>query len=251
MKFFNNQIVLITGASKGIGYNIARILSIYGAHIIAIGRNIKDLKKLDNDIWKKTGKSITLVPLDLTDFDALDRLGLYIYNRWKKLDILICNAAILQSLSPIEHLEIELFNKSILTNLVSNWRIIRSMDFLLKSSKIAKILFITSSHARYYKPFWGIQSITKSALESLAMAYAIENVNLNNIKINLVNPGPVNTQLRLDIMPGENKNKINQPDYIAFTITKLLFSSYLKTGYLYNLENYYAYNLLNKININI
>src|SRR5512146_2239052 len=99
-----DRVALVTGASRGIGRAAALALAAAGAHVIALARTVGGLEELDDEIVK-AGGSAPLVPLDLKDFDAIDRLGAAIFERWKKLDALFANAGILGPMTPIAHVE--------------------------------------------------------------------------------------------------------------------------------------------------
>lgn len=231
-KEFEGRVAVVTGASRGIGYQLAKSLGSKGAHVIAIARTVGGLEDLDDEIQAAGGQA-TLVPVDLTDYDALDRLGAAIFERWKKLDILVGNAAILGLLSPLGHISPKDFEKAMATNVTANWRLIRSLDLLLRQSDAARVLFMTGAHAHSCTAYWGIQAVTKAALEALARTYANETLK-TNVKINLADPGPVRTGLRAKAMPGEDPEKIAKPEDVVPSLLKLLGPDVAETGKLYD-----------------
>lgn len=231
-KDFEGRIALVTGASRGIGYQIAKQLGERGAHVIALARTVGGLEDLDDDI-RAAGGETTLVPLDLTDFDALDRLGAAIYERWKKLDIFVANAGMLGVLSPLGHISPKDFDKVSAVNVTANWRLIRSLDPLLRQSDAGRALFLTSVHADTCTPFWGLQSISKSAVEAMARTWANESLQ-TKMKINLADPGPTRTGLRAKAMPGEAPENLPQPDAVAADLLELVKPGVLETGALYD-----------------
>src|SRR5665213_146164 len=168
------RVVLVTGASRGIGRAAAKALAAEGAHVIAVARTVGALEDLDDEIKEVGNDGATLVPLNLRDFDALDRLGATIYERWGKLDGFFGNAGVLGELTPLGHLDPKIWQEAIDVNVTANWRLIRSLDSLLKKSDAGRALFVTTGAARKHTPFWGVYAITKAALESLVLTYAAE-----------------------------------------------------------------------------
>ncbi len=233
---FAGRIALVTGASRGIGYALSKLIAAKGAHVIAVARTVGGLEELDDEI-KSIGGTSTLVPLDLRDFDAIDRLGESIFDRWNKLDILVGNAGILGSLSPIGHIEPQIFEEVIAVNLIANWRLIRSLDPLLRNSKSARGIFISSSAAKDCKPYWSAYSASKSGLETLVRTYAIEIEKVSNIKVNLVDPGPIRTAMRAKAMPGENPETLTTAEQLAESIIPLLMPTFDQTGVLYDFRS--------------
>ncbi|WP_417668008.1 SDR family NAD(P)-dependent oxidoreductase [Roseibium sp.] len=230
---FKNRVAVVTGASRGIGYQLAKELGSRGAHVIAIAKTVGGLEELDDEIRAAGGEAATLVPLDLTDFDALDRLGAAIFERWKKLDILVGNAGHLGVLSPLGHIGPKDFEKVMAVNVTANWRLIRSLDPLLRQSDAGRAVFLTSHHSREATPFWGLQSVSKAALEALTRTYAHE-TEKTSLRVNLFDPGPVRTALRSKAMPGEDPAKLPQPKEVALDILKVLGPDVTETGMLYD-----------------
>jgi short-subunit dehydrogenase len=218
------RIALVTGASRGIGRASAIALAKAGAHVILVARTVGGLEETDDEI-QKAGGSATLVPLNLRDFDAIDRLGASIYERWGKLDALLGNAGVLGQLTPLAHLEPKTFQEVMEVNVTANWRLIRSLDPLLRQSDAGRVLFVTSGAARKHIPFWGAYAMSKSALEILALTYAVE-CEPTNIKVNLLNPGPMRTLMRKKAMPGENPEDLVKPEEVAFKVVEMLSPSY-------------------------
>jgi NAD(P)-dependent dehydrogenase (short-subunit alcohol dehydrogenase family) len=140
------RVALVTGASRGIGYHVARELAGAGAHVIAVARTVGGLEELDDEIQAAGGQA-TLVPLDLTDAPGVDRLGGAIHERWKKLDILVANAGILGIIAPLGHVKAKVFDQVIATNVTATWRVIRSVDPLLKFSDAGRAIVMTSDLA--------------------------------------------------------------------------------------------------------
>jgi NAD(P)-dependent dehydrogenase (short-subunit alcohol dehydrogenase family) len=223
------RVVLVTGASRGIGRGAAKALAADGAHVIAVARTVGALEDLDDEIKKSGNDGATLVPLNLRDFDALDRLGATIYERWGKLDGFFGNAGVLGELTLLGHLDPKVWQEAIDVNVTANWRLIRSLDPLLKKSDAGRALFVTTGAARKHTPFWGVYAITKAALESLVLTYAAECAS-TNVKANLLSPGPLRTRMRAKAMPGEDPQSLQPPEAVAPMITELLSPACTKNG---------------------
>src|ERR1700744_1093012 len=181
------RIALVTGASRGIGRASAIALANAGAHVILTARTVGGLEETDDEI-QKLGGTATLVPMNLRDFDAIDRLGASIYERWGRLDAFLGNAGVLGQLTPLTHMEPKTFQEVVEVNVNANWRLIRSLDPLLRQSDAGRALFVTSGAARKHTPFWGAYAVSKSALETLVLTYAAE-CEGTALKVNLLNPG--------------------------------------------------------------
>ncbi|HEY0107146.1 MAG TPA: SDR family NAD(P)-dependent oxidoreductase [Rhizomicrobium sp.] len=223
-----NRIALVTGASRGIGYYAALALAKAGAHVVAVARTTGGLEELDDAI-RREGGSATLVPLDIRDFPALDRLGQSIFDRWGRLDAVLGNAGSLGVLTPLGHLDPKVFQEVIEVNVTANWRLIRSLDPLLKKSDAGRALFVSSAAARFHPAYWGAYNLTKAALESLALTYAAECAQ-TDVKVNLLDPGAVRTAMRAKAFPGEDPDTLPKPSALAPLIVELLSPSNGKNG---------------------
>jgi NAD(P)-dependent dehydrogenase (short-subunit alcohol dehydrogenase family) len=234
-RLFENKIVLVTGASKGIGRAAAIALGAAGAHVVCVARTVGALEEADDEI-RKAGGSATLVPFNLKDVAAIDRLGAAIFERWGRLDGLLANAGELGVLTPITHLEPKVFAQLLDINVTANWRLIRSMDPLLRQSEAGRALFMTSGAARKHTPFWGGYAMSKAALESLALTYAAE-CEGTRVRVNLFNPGATRTAMRKKAMPGEDPAGLKTPDDIAPRLLELLSPSNTANGALFGYES--------------
>lgn len=207
------RVAVVTGASRGIGYAFARTLAAQGAHIIAVARTTGGLEELDDEI-AAGGGSATLVPADITDYPAIDRLGAAIFERWGKLDILFGNAGVLGKLTPLGHLEPKVWDNVMAVNVTANWRLIRALDPLLQKSDAGRAVFVSSAAAYKFSAYWGVYSISKAALEALVKTYASEN-ETSALGVNLLNPGPIRTAMRAQAMPGEDPGTLPTPAQLA------------------------------------
>ena len=227
-KSLDGRIALITGASRGIGRAVALAMARAGAHVVLLARTQGGLEELDDEV-QKAGGTATLVPLDITDFPALDRLGGSIFERWKKLDILVGNAAILGPLSPVGHIDVEAWDQLLAVNLTANWRLIRTADPLLRRSDAGRAIFLTSGAAENCRAYWGPYSVSKAALEALVKTYAAE-VNDSPVRVNLVNPGPVATAMRAKAMPGEDPATLPKPEDLSEIFVQLALPECARNG---------------------
>ncbi len=231
------RIALVTGASRGIGYHIARQMAAAGAHVIAVARTVGGLEDLDDEIKaerKKTGKGeATLVPLDLTDMAGIDRLGGAINDRWGKLDILVANAGVLGVISPIGHVEAKVFDKVIAVNVTGTWRLIRSVDPLLRLSDAGRAIIVSSGAAHSAGAFWGPYAASKAAVEALMRSWADETKSVP-LRVNAVNPGGTRTAMRAQAFPGENPETLPHPSETASRILMMAAPDLDKTGLLYD-----------------
>ncbi len=224
------RVVLVTGASRGLGYAAAKNAAARGAHIVAVARTVGGLEELDDEI-QALGSSTTLVPLDLTDGDAIDRLGAAIFERWGQLDGLIGNAGLLGVLSPLPHIAPKEFANVYAVNVTANYRLLRSTDLLLRQSDAGRAVFISSGAAQSARPYWGLYASSKAALDAMIKSYAGE-MAITSVKANIFYPGQVRTAMRAKAMPGEDPATLPTPDEIAPKIVDLVSPNYAKTGML-------------------
>jgi NAD(P)-dependent dehydrogenase (short-subunit alcohol dehydrogenase family) len=207
------RLALVTGASRGIGRAVARRFAAEGAQLILLARTVGALEELDDEI-RGLGGHATLVPLDLRDFAKLDQMGEALHQRFGRLDILVGNAGVLGSLSPLGHIDARLWTEVIEVNLTANWRLIRSLDPLLRLSQAGRAIFTTCAAAHEATPYWGAYAASKSALETMVRIYAGE-VARTKIRVNLVDPGIVGTRLRAQGFPGEERDKLARPEEVT------------------------------------
>lgn len=227
-----NQIAVVTGASRGIGYELALKLAEKGAHIVAVARTQGGLEALDDKI-KSVGGTATLVPLDLKDFPAIDRLGGTLYDRYGKIDIFVGNGAILGPISPLAHIEPKMWDDTIATNVTANYRLIRSFDMLLKAAPAGRVAFLSSAASWKGSAYWGLYGATKAAVDALTRAYASETVE-SNIRVNAFNPGPIRTKMRAQAMPGENPLTLDTAEQAAQELLQLCLPSCVAHGMIYD-----------------
>jgi NAD(P)-dependent dehydrogenase (short-subunit alcohol dehydrogenase family) len=226
-----NRVAVVTGASRGIGRAASLALAKVGAHVVALARTQGGLEELDDEI-RILGGTATLVPADIKDFDALDRLGAALFERWKKLDILVANAGVLGKLTPLAHADQKMWDDVMAVNLTANWRLIRSLDPLLRASDAGRAVFISSGAAQHYSAYWGPYSVSKAALEALVKTYAAE-IATTPARANCFNPGPTRTKMRATAMPGEDPETLPTPEEVAAQIVPMCVPSFTDNGAIY------------------
>lgn len=227
MSNHDGRIYLVTGASRGIGYATALRLASQGGHVIATARTQGGLEDLD-DAVKAAGGQCTLVPMDLKDFDGIDRLGKVIHERYGRLDGLFGNAAMLGDIVLLPHTSPTIFDNVMSLNVTANFRLLRSMDGLLRESEAGRVVFVTSSVAQSHRAYWGAYAASKAALEAMSNIYA-EEVAIAKIKVNLLDPGGTRTAMRAKAMPGEDPKDLPSPDDVAKLAEKMLRADYDQT----------------------
>jgi NAD(P)-dependent dehydrogenase (short-subunit alcohol dehydrogenase family) len=223
------RIALVTGASRGIGAAAARRFAAEGAQLVLVARTVGGLEELDDRIRQDGGQGATLVPLDLREFDAIDRLGASLYERFGRLDVLVGNAGVLGTLSPVGHIEPPGWAEVMDINLTANWRLIRSLDPLLRRSQAGRAIFVSSGAAATAHAYWGAYAVSKAALEMLVKTYAAE-LAKTNVRANLIDPGAVRTAMRAKAFPGEDPQSLRTPEAIAETFVELAEAACTKNG---------------------
>ncbi len=226
------RIALVTGASRGIGRAVALALAAKGDHVLLLGRNEETLAGVYDEIIAASGAA-TGVPMDITDYAALDRLGAVIAEKWQRLDVLVGNAGSLGPITPVAHIAGDAFEKMMAVNVTANARLIQSMEALLLASPAGRAVFVTSGAAQSAKPFWGGYATSKAALNTLVRCWAHEQ-QATSLKINLLSPGPVRTAMRAKAMPGENPDSLPQAEDIAPLFIKMLSPAWQETGQIIN-----------------
>ena len=212
-KPLKDRLALVTGASRGIGRAVALALAQNGAHVVVAARTIGALEELDDEIRKGGGKA-TLLQMDLSKGEKIDQLGPTLFQRWGKLDIFVGNAGILGPLSPLHHVTEDAWNSVIDINLSANWRLIRTLDPLLKRAEAGRAVFLTSAAATGKYAYWGPYAVSKAGLEALVKTYAHELAD-TPVRVNLVNPGPVRTAMRAKAFPGEDPSTLPAPEELV------------------------------------
>ena len=225
-KDLDGRVTLVTGASRGIGYHAALALAKAGSHIIATARTQGGLEDLDDAI-KANGGDCTLVPMDLKNGVGIDQLGKIIHERWGRLDGFFANAGVLGEITPAPHTDPKKWDEVMAVNVTSNYRFIRSLDPLIRASDAGRALFMTSGVAQTHRAYWSAYAASKAALEAFVSCYAKE-VDVTNLKVNLLNPGATRTAMRAKAMPGEDPAILPNPADLAPLIVEMLSPNYMQ-----------------------
>jgi len=227
--FLEGQLALVTGASRGIGAATAEALARAGAHVVITARTSGGLEELEERIHE-AGGSATIAPLDLTDGDSIARLAAAISGRWDKLDLLVLNAAMLGSLSPVQAIDGKEFNKVLTLNLLAQQALLAAFDPMLRRSERGAVLAVTSSVGRSARAFCGAYGASKAALETWVLAYGDENRNFPSPRVAILDPGSTATHMRQEAFPGEDQSTLKPPSAVADAIVELLRSGF-ETGH--------------------
>jgi NAD(P)-dependent dehydrogenase (short-subunit alcohol dehydrogenase family) len=211
-----DRIALITGASRGIGAAVAERFAAEGAHLVLVARTRGGLEEIDDRIRKAHGddRAATLLELDMTDLDSVDRIGPTLAERFGRLDIVVGNAGLLGEMAPINHIDAKVWTDVVDVNLNANWRLIRTTDPLLRQSNAGRAIFVTSGAARGKRPYWGAYAVSKAALEMMVTCWAAETEE-TNMKINLLDPGATRTSMRAEAYPGEDPATLKTSEDIS------------------------------------
>ena len=229
----HDRLALITGAGRGIGRAVAVRFAQEGAHVILVSRTQGALEETD-DLVRAAGGEATLLVMDLADHEKIDQMAAAIAERFQKLDILVANAAILGTLSPMSHTEPADFERVIKINLTANFRLIRAFDGMLRRSPAGRAIFVSSAAADGRHPYWGAYATSKGALETMVMTWAGELMK-TNLKVNVINPGPTRTRMRGDAFPAENVDELKPPEATADAFVELAEASSTRHGELVTL----------------
>ena len=232
----SGRIALVTGASRGIGRAVALGRARAGAHVIVAARSVAALEALDDEI-QQLGGTATLLQLDLKKGDRIDQLGPTLYQRWQHLDIFIGNAGTLGPLSPLSHVTEDGFLTTIEINLTANWRLIRTLEPLLKNAAAGRAVFVSSGAASGKYAYWGPYAASKAGLEALAKTWAQELAD-TPVRVNVVNPGATRTTMRAKAFPGEDPMKLPTPDDLVPLFLDLVSPSCARTGDIINFRDW-------------
>ena len=231
----SGRVVVVTGASRGIGYFTALHAASAGAHVVALARTVGGLEELDDAIKAEGKGESTLVPLDLKDGPGIDRLGAALNERWGRCDALIANAGVLGTISPIGHTQAKAWDEVMAVNVTAVWRIARTLDPLLTTTPNARALIVSSGAAHSCKPYWGAYATSKAAIEAMARVWAGESAR-SHLRVNCVNPGATRTQMRAKAMPGEDPATLPEPSDVARSIVALLDPAIERNGEIYDVR---------------
>lgn len=221
MTELNDKLALVTGASRGIGAAIAEALARAGAHVILTARSNKGLEDVEDRIHA-AGGSATIAPLDLTDAESVDKLAAAVTERWGKLDIMVMNAAMLGSLTPVQDIDLKEYARILGINTVANIALLNAFDPLLRKAGKAEVVGVTSSVGSQPRAFWGAYGSSKAAFETLLGAYADETEFLGRLRVTILDPGATRTRMRALAFPGEEPESVKPPEAVAERLLALL-----------------------------
>jgi NAD(P)-dependent dehydrogenase (short-subunit alcohol dehydrogenase family) len=220
-KPFEGKLALVTGASRGIGAATAEALAAAGAHVILVARTASALEEVEEQIHS-AGGSATIAPLDLTEGESIGKLAVAVAERWEKLDIIVLNAAMLGSLTPVQDIDPKEYSRLLSINLLANQALIAAFDPLLKRAQRADVVALTSSVGGEPRAFWGAYGSSKAALEALLGAYADETEYTGRLRVHIVDPGATRTRMRALAFPGEEPESVKPPEVVAKAILERL-----------------------------
>lgn len=233
-KPLENQIALVTGASRGIGAATARALGAAGAHVVLTARTAGGLEEVEQAIYE-AGGSATIAPMDLTENESVSRLAGAVSERWPSLDLLVLNAASLGSLSAVPAIDFKEFAKVLTLNVTAQAAMLAAFDPLLKAAKQARVLGLTSSVGRSPRAYWGSYGASKAAFENLLLSYGEEVRHLSGIRVGVIDPGATRTKMRARAFPGENPETVKAPETVADAILRLAVDGF-ETGHFERVE---------------
>ncbi|MGC6399323.1 SDR family NAD(P)-dependent oxidoreductase [Sphingomonas sp. FW199] len=219
------KLALVTGASRGIGAATAIALGRAGAHVILTARTAGGLEAVEEAIHD-AGGSATIAPLDLTEGDGVIRLAEAIAGRWKALDVLVLNAAMLGSLGAVTAIDPKELSKVMTLNVSAQAALLASFDAMLRASSAGRVIGITSSVGRHPRAYWGVYGASKAAFETLLACYGQEVRNISPVRTAILDPGATRTKMRARAYPGENPDSVKPPEVVADHILKLLASDF-------------------------
>jgi NAD(P)-dependent dehydrogenase (short-subunit alcohol dehydrogenase family) len=217
------KLALVTGASRGIGAATAEALAAAGAHVILVARTTAALEEVEERIHQ-AGGSATIAPLDLTEGESIGKLAVAAAERWQSLDVLVLNAAMLGSLTPVQDIDPKEYSRTLSLNVLANQALIAAFDPLLRKAERADIVALTSSVGGEPRAFWGAYGSSKAALETLLGAYADETAHTGRIRVHVVDPGATRTRMRALAFPGEEPESVKPPEVVATAIVERLLA---------------------------
>ncbi|TVQ33738.1 MAG: SDR family NAD(P)-dependent oxidoreductase [Geminicoccaceae bacterium] len=234
MTDLSGRLILVTGASRGLGRAVAVEAARAGAHLILVARTQGALEELDDQIQGEGHQAPTLAPLDVTDPQAVNGLGAGLFNRFGRLDGWVHTAAELGVFTPVAHMDAKVLERVWKLSVAATQRLIASLDVPLQQSPAGRVVVATCSVGRPGQAFMGAYTAPRAAMEALVLAYAAETTK-SNLKVNLVDPGPMETLLRRKGFPGEPKGKNPLPETLAPRLLPFLSADAAETGHIHSL----------------
>jgi NAD(P)-dependent dehydrogenase (short-subunit alcohol dehydrogenase family) len=233
-KPLDGKLALVTGASRGIGAATAESLAEAGAHVILTARGGNALEQVEERIHA-AGGTATIAPMDLNESENIGKLAQAVAERWGSLEIMVLNAAMLGSLSPVEHLDPKELERVFKLNVLANQALIAAFDPLLRRADKADVVGITSSVGEEPRAFWGGYGASKAAFDTLLGAYSDETAHAGRLRVQIIDPGATRTRMRQLAFPGEEPDTVKAPEVVAAAIVDRLLSD-AETGSRYRVE---------------
>jgi len=220
----SGRTILVTGAGDGIGRAAALNFASHGATVILLGRTVRKLEMVYDEIEQAGGPQPAIYPMDLQGATIADyqELAATIETQLGRLDGILHNAAFLGSLTPLEQYDLELWSRVMQINLHAPYLLTRACLPLLKQSEDASVVFTSSDVGRQGEAYWGAYAVSNAALENLSQIFADELEVNTRIRFNTIDPGAVRTTMRTRAYPGEDPNTLPQPDEIMSSYLYLI-----------------------------
>ncbi|MGE5626175.1 MAG: YciK family oxidoreductase [Bacillota bacterium] len=219
-----NRVILVTGTGDGIGRALSKSLAGHGATVVLLGKTIKKLESVYDEIVATGAPKPGIYPMDLmgAKYKDYEDLVSVLDKEYGRLDGLVHNAGILGERAPIEHHEVHVWQQVLQVNLTAPFALTKACLELLYKSKDASVVFISSGVARNPRAYWGAYSVSKAGIENLSKMLAEETEFRKTLRVNCINPGPVRTEMRRLAFPAEDREKIATPEQILGTYLYLL-----------------------------
>ncbi|UZE94917.1 YciK family oxidoreductase [Alkalimarinus alittae] len=211
------KVILVTGAGSGIGQAAAKAYAAHGATVILLGRTIKKLEDVYDEIEAAGHPQAAIYPMNLEGAVAkdYDDMAATIQKEFGRLDGILHNAALLGSITPIEQYDPNEWTKLMQVNLNAPFMMTQALISLLRESEDASIIFTSSSVGRKGRAYWGAYSVSKFGVEGLMQVLADElDDEHNNVRVNSINPGATRTNMRAHAFPAENPTHNPLPEDI-------------------------------------
>ena len=201
----HTRVILVTGAGQGLGRAAALAFARHGATVILLGRDVRKLERVYDEIAAAGYPEALIFPLNLKDAQETDYQAMAegIYQQLGRLDGILHNAAHFDNLSPLELQQASQFETMLKVNLIAPFALTKACLPLLRRAPQATVLFTSSTSGQHAKAFWGAHGVSKAALVHMAQTWAQELETPNKLQMNIVVPGPVQSPQRLKSHPGE------------------------------------------------
>ena len=222
-KPFAGKLALVTGASRGIGAATAEALAAAGAHVVLVARTTTALEEVEERIHE-AGGCATIAPLDLTDGESIGKLAVAVAERWKKLEILVLNAAMLGSLTPVQDIDPKEYSRLLSLNVLANQALIAAFDPLLRKAERADVVALTSSVGGNRAPSGAPTARPRRRSRRCSAPMPTRPRFTGRIRVHIVDPGATRTRMRALAFPGEEPESVKPPEAVAQAIVERLLA---------------------------